>query len=88
MTILRFTATARRAAWALALLLALALYLLLTSGCATARTIYVPDGEPVRLRSTIRRARVWTRLESGEIVAGRMDLPEGWYVLPDPGAGE
>ena len=50
-------------------------------GCAT-RTIYVPDGEPVRLRETVRDAKVWVMDASGQPVAGIMDLPEGWYCLP------
>lgn len=59
----------------------------LLSGCAT-RTIYVPDGEPVRLRETVKAAKVWVLDEKGEAVPGKMDLPEGWYVLPDPGEKE
>lgn len=54
------------------------------SGCFT-RTIYVPDGTPVRLRETIRKAKVWVLDKDGNPVASEMDLPEGWYVLPDPG---
>ena len=51
------------------------------TGCWT-RTIYVPAGEPVRLRETIRNVNVWVLDENGKPVAGRMDLPEGWYCLP------
>ena len=69
---------------ALALLLATAL---LVSGCGT-RTIYVPSGEPVRLRETVCGAKVWVLDASGKPVAGVMDLAEGWYVLPDPGEDE
>jgi len=53
------------------------------AGCAT-RTIYVPDGEPVRLRETIRDAKVWVMDSDGQSVPGVMDLPEGWYCLPVP----
>ncbi len=56
-------------------------------GCAT-RTIYVASGEPVRLRETVRGAKVWVLDENGEPVAGVMDLPEGWYCLPVPQDGE
>jgi len=59
------------------------LIVLLLPGCGT-RTIYVPSGEPVRLRETISNARVWVMDENGEPVAGRMDLPEGWYCLSVP----
>ena len=51
------------------------------SGCF-ARTIYVPDGTPVRLRETIKQAKVWVLDKDGNPVASEMDLPEGWYVLP------
>ena len=53
----------------------------LFAGCA-ARTVYVPDGTPVRLRETVRDAKVWVLDKNGRPVAGRMDLPEGWYALP------
>ena len=64
--------------------------LLALPGCGT-RTIYVQSGEPVRLRETIRSAKVWVLDQDGRPVAGVMDLPEGWYCLPvpddvDPGA--
>jgi len=55
--------------------------LLVLSGCGT-RTVYVPPGEPVRLRKTIHNAKVWVLDKNGEPVAGVMDLPEGWYALP------
>ncbi len=61
--------------------------LLLTAGCFT-RSIYVPDGTPVRLRETVRRARVWVMAADGKPLATEMDLPEGWYVLADPGEEE
>jgi len=69
-----------RAQWAAALLL----LLLCPVGCA-ARTVYIPSGEPVRLRETIRNAKVWVLDKTGTPVPGVMDLPESWYVLPDPG---
>jgi len=53
----------------------------LLAGCA-ARTVYVPDGTPVRLRETVRNAKVWVKDADGEPVAGQMDIPEGWYALP------
>lgn len=67
-----------RQTWATVLLL---LCMLLFSGCG-ARTIYVPDGEPVRLRETIHGAKVWVKDQHGQNVPGTMDLPEGWYALP------
>jgi len=50
------------------------------AGCV--RTIYVPHGTPVRLRETVKDAKVWVKDSGGEPVAGKMDLPEGWYALP------
>ena len=61
--------------------------LLALPGCAT-RTIYVSSGEPVRLRETVRSAKVWALDEKGNPVAGVMDLPEGWYCLPVPQEAE
>ena len=60
----------------------LALIVLLGGCCA--RTIYVPDGDPVQLRQAIKNAKIWAFDAQGEAVAGRMDLPEGWYCLPVP----
>ena len=67
-----------RQTWAVVLLCAL-----LLSGCAN-RTILVPEGEPVRLRETIRNAKVWVMDANGKPTAGKMDLPAGWYCLPIP----
>jgi len=59
--------------------------ILLLPGCAI-RTVYVPPGEPVRLRETVKRAKVWVLDKNGEPVPGVMDLPEGWYCLDAPDA--
>ena len=67
-----------RQTWAVAFLC-----IFFLAGCG-ARTIYVGDGEPVRLRETIHNAKVWVMDASGKLVASRMDLPEGWYCLPVP----
>ncbi len=56
-----------------------------SSGCT--RTVLVPPGEPVRLRETIRGAKVWAADKDGREIPGVLDLPEGWYCLPDPGPG-
>lgn len=63
------------------IILALLLILLL-AGCT--RTIYVPHGTPVRLRETVRDVKVWVKDADGQVVAGRMDLYEGWFALPMP----
>jgi len=54
--------------------------ILLLTGCV--RTIYVPHGMPVHLRETVEDVKVWGEDLDGEPVAGKMDLPEGWYALP------
>jgi len=51
-------------------------------GCVGNRTVYVPDGTPVRLRETIRDAKVWVLDKNLKPIPGVMDLPEGWYCLP------
>jgi len=58
--------------------------MLLTSGAGCVRTIYVPHGTPVRLRETVKHVKVWVKDADGEPVAGKMNLPEGWYSLPMP----
>ena len=65
------------------ILIVLGLVGLLVSGCAT-RTIYVPPGQPVRLRQTVRDVKVWVLDAQGRPVPAVMDLPEGWYCLPPP----
>ena len=57
--------------------------ILLLTGCGV-RTIYVPHGTPVRLRETVKSAKVWVLDADGKPVAGKMDLPEGWYCLSVP----
>ena len=53
--------------------------------CTRIRTVYVPSGEPMQLRKTIRNAPVWVLDKNGVRVPGQVDLPEGWWVLDDPG---
>lgn len=54
----------------------------MVAGCANTRTVYVPHGQAVRLRETVKEVKVWVKTEGGEIVPGTLDLPEGWYCLP------
>lgn len=55
--------------------------LVLLAGCAATRAVYVPAGEPVRLRQTVRNVKVWLPDEQGVGVPGVVDLKEGWYCL-------
>lgn len=66
----------------LALWVFLVSVVVLMSGCN--RTLYVPDGTPVRLRETVRGVDVWVLDDTGKPVPSKMDLPEGWFVMPAP----
>lgn len=65
--------------------------LILLSSCQSnlfqRRTVYVPDGEPVRLRETLEDVKVWVAVDTdgdGEFdqwEPSTMDIPEGWYAL-------
>jgi len=72
-----------RRTWPACARVLLFLLLLRPLGCAT-RTLYVPDGTPVRLRETVRAVKVWVVDGEGQVIPGVMDLPEGWYALPQP----
>lgn len=74
-----------RSTWGKALIVAAVLLVL--PGCAT-RTIYVRNGEPVRLRETVHNAKVWVLDAKGTPTPGVMDLPEGWYCLPIEGEAQ
>jgi hypothetical protein len=54
-------------------------------GCGGTRTVYVKDGEPVRLRKTLHKVPVWVLDKDKKEIPGEVDLQEGWYALPDPG---
>jgi len=71
-----------RRTWGTAAIVLLCVSLVMVCGTGCARTIYVPHGEPVRLRETVKGAKVWVMGADGKPVAGVMDLPEGWYALP------
>jgi len=73
-----------RVAWLLTALAAMICASVCGGGCVT-RSLLVPTGEPVRIRRPIRRAPVWVADPSGAEVPGTVDIPAGWYCLPDPG---
>lgn len=59
------------------------LIMILLSGCTYfTRTVYVPYGQSVRLRETVKKVDIYAKTEQGETVEGNIDLPEGWYCLP------
>ena len=60
------------------------LAVLCTAGCT--RTIYVPHGEPVRLRETVKDVKVWGH-GSGREARGRQDEPARRLVRAPDGAG-
>lgn len=54
--------------------------LVCASGCVGRKVVLVPPGEPVQLAEPV-RAYIYV---NGERSAGRVTLPQGWWVLPDP----
>jgi len=73
-----------RILWKMVLVVTVCVSVCLT-GCGGVQTIIVPTGEPVRLRQTVKRAKVWVADKDGVEIPGEIDLPEGWWCLPDPG---
>jgi hypothetical protein len=57
------------------------------AGC-TSPAVYVPAGEPVRIAKTIKLASVEVMLPTGQTSRRTMDIPAGWYALPDPDDGK
>jgi hypothetical protein len=55
-------------------------------GCAN-NTVIVPPGKAVQVRETTRVA-VWVFNSVGERIPDEVDIPAGWYCLPDPGESE
>ena len=49
-------------------------------GCGV-RTVYVPAGEPIRLRQSVKACKVWVADKDGKELPSTLDLPEGWYAL-------
>jgi len=66
---------------------ALICFLLVAASCSTPpfyRVVYVPWGKAVRLRETLKKVKIWVKTEDGKTVPGEIDIPEGWFALPDP----
>jgi hypothetical protein len=34
------------------------------------------------LRQDVKNVKVWVKTKDGEIIPGKMTLPNGWYCLP------
>ena len=69
---------------ALVVLLALSCVAVGGAGCTQQyRTVYIPSGEPVRLREPLKDVKIWTKDKDGNNIPGKVDIPEGYYVLPD-----
>lgn len=74
----RLLSKIRRAGWCIACAT-------LLQGCGIFQpqtAIYVPSGEPVRIAEDIRGATVEVIGPDGTTLR-RMDIPAGWYALPD-----
>jgi len=74
----------------LMMLLLLGLVMMLP-GCAVmgSRVVIVPPGQPCQIAKAV-KAKVRAQDANGKLLEGQNDviLPEGWWVLPDPGAGK
>ncbi len=56
-----------------------------SSGCVRQRTVLVPPGEPVQLAEPV-EAYIYVTVDEVRVRSPtRVTLPEGWWVLPDPG---
>ncbi|MDD4061993.1 MAG: hypothetical protein PHW08_15005 [Kiritimatiellae bacterium] len=73
---------------ALVVLLALSCVAAGGAGCTQYRTVYIPPGEPVRLREPLKDVKIWTKDKDGNNIPGKVDIPEGWYCLPDDGISD
>lgn len=68
------------------LLCILCVLCVLCAGCTMfTRTIYVPEGQTVRLRQDVKNVKVWVKEKDGRTAEGRLTLKEGWFVgyFPD-----
>ena len=68
-------------AWDIFIVTALLLCLIFVSGCFT-RTVYVPAGQPVRLRQNVGPVKVWVKDEAGKPVPSEKVLEEGGFYSP------
>ena len=57
--------------------------MMLLIGCVQTRVVYVPHGTPVRLRESVKKVKIWVFDANGFLIPAEIDLPEGWWVLPD-----
>ncbi len=61
----------------------LILSILFLPGCFT-RTVYVPAGKSVMLRKTVKNWPIWAKDAEGKKVPGKLNLMEGWMIVPKP----
>ena len=60
-------------------------FLLFLCGCTMfTRTIYVPEGQTVRLRQDVNNVKVWVKTADGGVAEGRITLKEGWFAVYMP----
>ena len=48
-------------------------------GCATTDVVYVPPGDAVKLRETVKGVKVWIKTADKIVMPGKADLYNGWY---------
>jgi hypothetical protein len=57
----------------------------LSSGCAKQRVLLIPPGEPVQLAEPV-KARIFVTADGERTESdNRVEIPAGWWALPDPG---
>ena len=59
--------------------ISLIIFLLFLAGCATTDVVYVPPGDAVKLRETIKGVKVWIKTTDKIVLPGKTDLYEGWF---------
>jgi hypothetical protein len=61
--------------------LMIVLFVFLAIGCANRyRTVYVPQGDAVKLRETLKNVDVWIKpVITEKPIPGNMTIYEGWY---------
>jgi hypothetical protein len=59
--------------------LPLIVFIIIFAGCGV-KTVYVPEGDAVKLRETLKDVKVWVKpAKPAEPIAGKLTLYEGWY---------
>jgi hypothetical protein len=55
--------------------------LIALAGCATSTTVYITQGDAVRLREDVKNVKVWVKTKEGEKLPSVMTLEEGGFYM-------